>query len=67
MKIESNFSRVFQGTFIDVQHFQNILEANDIDVFLQNANTGQLFPHYGGHGGVKPLKLLVRNEDINKN
>ncbi len=66
MKIESDFSMVFQGTLTDAQQVQNILEANDIDSFLQNANIGQLFPRYGGHGGVKPVKLLVRNEDTNK-
>lgn len=66
MKIESDFSMVFQGSLTEIQQVQNILQANDIDSFLQNANIGQLFPHYGGHGGVKPVKLLVRKEDINK-
>lgn len=63
MTIESDFIIIFQGTATETQQIQNILEANDIDSFIQNVNIGQLFPHYGGPGGVKPVKLLVRNED----
>jgi hypothetical protein len=38
--IESNFSIVFQGTATEAQQVQNILYANGIDNFLQNANMG---------------------------
>ena len=66
MTTENGFSIVFQGTATEAQNLHNILEAEGIENFLQNENMGNLFPLYGGHGSVKPVKLLVKNEDTNR-
>ena len=66
MTTESGFSIVFQGTATEAQNLHNILEAEGIENFLQNENMGKLFPLYGGYGSVKPVKLLVKNEDTNR-
>lgn len=66
MTTDSDFTSVFQGTITEVLQLKAILDNKGIDNFVQNENMGQLFPLYGGHGGVKPVKLLVRNADVNR-
>ena len=66
MTTENGFSIVFQGTATEAQNLHNILEAEGIENFLQNENMRNLFPHYGGFGSGKSVKLLVSNKDIAK-
>jgi hypothetical protein len=62
----SEFTVVFEGSISEADHVKNILESNGMDCFLKNETLGQLFPLYGGHGAVKPVKVMVRNEEADR-
>lgn len=66
MESQSDLCIVYQGSATETQQVQNMLEAKGIDSFLQNANMGSLFPNYGGFGSRESVKLLVKNEDVNR-
>ena len=62
----SDFTKVFKGTVTEAEQVKDILEKNKITSFPQKENMGHLFSLSGGHGGVRPVKFLVRTENIDQ-
>ena len=62
----SDFTKVFKGKVTEAEQVKDILEKNKITSFPQKENMGHLFSLSGGHGGVRPVKLMVRTENIDQ-
>ena len=65
-KSDAEKKLVFEGSSVDADFMNNILEDSGITTFLKNKNMGQLFPHYASTGGFNPVKIYVNTADYEK-
>ena len=57
---------VFEGSSMEADLVNNILQDSGVETLVKNKNMGRLFPHYASTGGVQPVKIFVRNADYQK-
>jgi len=57
---------VFEGPASEANYVETILKDSGILTFVKNEMMGQLFPPYAAHGGVNPVKILVKKSDFAK-
>lgn len=55
---------VFAGELWQATMIQNILEDNQIQVFLENELMGTIAPWRVEAGGLNPVKVIVSNADF---
>lgn len=58
--------RIFRGTFSEAVNIQNLLENNNIEVFIENEYMSTIQPWAITSGGVNPVALKVKDEDFGK-
>jgi len=57
---------VFEGPASEANYVETFLRDSGILTFVKNEMMGQLFPPYATHGGVNPVKVLVKKSDFAK-
>jgi len=57
---------VFAGELWKATMLKNVLEDNNIEVFLQNSLMGVIEPWVVSPGGFEPVKVVVSSEDYEK-
>jgi len=63
---KSEYTVIYRGKSIEVHQVKNLLETYRIDCFTKNDMLGQLFPLFGGHGAIDPVKLYVRKSEFQR-
>lgn len=61
---EERLSIIYSGNIVQADLLRSLLEAQSIEVFLQDEIVGTLAPWYVAAGGAGPVKVLVRNSDL---
>jgi len=64
MKNKSEYTVIYSGKYVEVHQVKSLLETYRVDCFTKNDMLGQLFPLFGGHGAIDPVKLYVRKADF---
>ena len=54
---------IFAGEFYQASIIKDILEDNNIEVFIENELMGNIAPWYVASGGIGPVKLKILNSD----
>lgn len=55
---------VFRGDYFEAMNLKNLLERNDIQVFVENENMALIEPWVVASGGVNPVILKVNEADF---
>ncbi len=62
----SAYEKVFEGKYVDANFVKNILEDNDIPALLKTDALGQMFPLFVAEGSLKPVKVYVGKENLDR-
>jgi hypothetical protein len=65
-KNEIQLMEVFSGELWKATMIKNVLEDNNIQVFLQNSLMGVIEPWVVSPGGYAPVKVVVSSADYDK-
>jgi hypothetical protein len=65
-KNEIQLMEVFSGELWKATMIKNVLEDNNIQVFLQNSLMGVIEPWVVSPGGFEPVKVVVSSADYDK-
>ena len=57
---------LFRGSYFEVMNMKNLLESNNINVFILNENMSIIEPWVVTAGGFNPVTLRVNEEDVEK-
>lgn len=57
---------IFSGSYLETMNIRNVIENENIEVFLINENMSTLEPWVVSPGGQKPLILQVNEGDCEK-
>jgi hypothetical protein len=66
MSDENDLVLVFEGLAGEANYIETILKDSEVFTFVKNEMMGQMFPHYATHGGINPIKILVKKGDFEK-
>ena len=66
MSDENDLVLVFEGLASEANYIETILKDSEVFTFVKNEMMGQMFPHYATHGGINPIKSLVKKGDFEK-
>lgn len=57
---------IFRGNFIDAMNIRNLLESNNIEVFVQNEYMSSIQPWTVTSGGFNPVTLIIKEEELER-
>lgn len=57
---------IFRGNFIDAMNIRNLLESNNIEVFVQNEYMSIIQPWTVTSGGFNPVTLIIKEEELER-
>ncbi len=57
---------VFEGDFMQAALIKNLLEHNEIQVFIENQLVGSIAPWQVTAGGLNPVKVVVSSLDYDQ-